>query len=38
MDRSICMTQNPVFDASAHRQALTCNKYWGDMIAAFCSR
>ena len=38
MDRSICMRQNPVFDASAHRQALTFKTYWGDVIAAFCSR
>ena len=38
MDRSICVRQHLVFDASAFRQPVKFNEHWGDMIATSCSR
>ena len=38
VDRSICVRQHLVFDASSYRQPVKFNEHWGDMVAASCSR
>ena len=38
VDRSICVRQHLVFDASAYRQPVKFNEHWGDMITTSCSR